>query len=86
MSAESESSTVTINDVERLYPNMSESEKLVMLLLSSDKPKKIGDLTKETSISLRSIRYSLKKLLNKDLIISFPDFNDLRSQYYQRRA
>ncbi|MHA1166423.1 MAG: hypothetical protein ACTSP4_00980 [Candidatus Hodarchaeales archaeon] len=86
MIAESKNRSMTINDVERLYPDMSESEKLVMLLLSSSKPKKIGELTKETSISLRSIRYSLKKLQNKNLIISFPDFNDLRSQYYQRRA
>ncbi|MHA2298905.1 MAG: MarR family transcriptional regulator [Candidatus Hodarchaeales archaeon] len=75
-----------LEEVEKRYPTMSESEKLILMLLASKNPKKISELSKETSLSLRSIRYSLKKLLGKELIVSYPDFNDLRSYFYQRKA
>ncbi|MFW9991426.1 MAG: hypothetical protein ACFFD4_05160 [Candidatus Odinarchaeota archaeon] len=83
---ETEIESESIEEVEKKFPSMSESEKLILMLLSSNKPKKISELSQETSLSLRSIRYSLKKLLNRELILSFPDFSDLRSYYYQRKA
>ncbi|OLS19791.1 MAG: hypothetical protein HeimC3_44120 [Candidatus Heimdallarchaeota archaeon LC_3] len=46
---------------------------------------KINDLERKTTYTSRSIRSSLKILVNMDLIDKLYDFNDLRSFYYKAK-
>ncbi|MHA1989756.1 MAG: hypothetical protein ACW981_10060 [Candidatus Hodarchaeales archaeon] len=54
-------------------------------LENEDKPVKPDDLVKKLGIKLRSVRYGLKLLLNKNIIIRQPDLIDLRSYYYSTK-
>ncbi|MFW9993165.1 MAG: winged helix-turn-helix domain-containing protein [Candidatus Odinarchaeota archaeon] len=76
----------TIDDIDEKYPGTSEQEKLILLQLSSEKSIKVQDILEEVTLSIRTVRYSLKKLQEKGLIETFPDFNDLRSQFYRLKA
>ena len=46
---------------------------------------KLNDIERKTSYTSRSIRSSLKLLVNMDLVDKSYDFNDLRSFYYKAK-
>lgn len=61
------------------------SQKVLTGLKKENKPMKPEELMVILGINLRSVRYSLKLLLEADLVDKYPDLNDLRSFYYAPR-
>ena len=69
---------------------LSHSSRVASLILEylemSSKPLKMGELMKKTGLSLRSIRYGLRILLNSNKVTKLADLQDLRSSYYQVKS
>ena len=57
-------------------------EKKIYNTLRTEKKCKPSDLVSITSLSPRSVRHALKKLIDKELVSKIPDLYDLRSFYY----
>lgn len=64
-------------------PTTSKSDMKIVYCLGKNGTLKPQDIAKKTRISLRSVRYSLKKLVDLDMVIRVPDLKDLRSYYYK---
>jgi DNA-binding MarR family transcriptional regulator len=62
-------------------PSLIGVEKKIYDVLSKKKCKP-SELVSITSLSPRSVRHALKKLLDKELIQKTPDLYDLRSYFY----
>ncbi|OLS19826.1 MAG: hypothetical protein HeimC3_43550 [Candidatus Heimdallarchaeota archaeon LC_3] len=52
------------------------------LLKESLKPLKSEEIVVKTGLSLRSVRYGMKLLMDSEKITKYPDLRDLRSFYY----
>lgn len=62
-------------------PKMSPSALEIYLILK-DGPFTPKDILDKTNLSPRTLRYALKKLLGLNLVRKFPNFQDLRQNYY----
>ena len=52
------------------------------ILKESLEPLKSEDIVIKTGLSLRSVRYGMKLLMESEKITKYPDLRDLRSFYY----
>lgn len=59
-----------------------QSKKLLSLILKKSGPFRAVDLTKDSGMNQRSVRYALKILEEKELVEKIPDLGDLRSNIY----
>jgi len=66
-------------DMEELKLSPSAQEIFLILKNGPFTPKEI---LLKTSLSPRTLRYALKKLLGLNLVRKFPNFEDLRQNYY----
>ena len=74
---------VVVNAVNR--PGLPPSAKTIMKLLDDGKPRTFKDMTSEAEIAPRTIRYALKRLKDKGLIIEKFNFRDARQVLYQKK-
>ncbi|MFW9990768.1 MAG: winged helix DNA-binding protein [Candidatus Odinarchaeota archaeon] len=86
MTVENAKDHLFFEEINEDYPNITVTEIIILYQLDSEMPKKIEEISKETSLSVRSLRYSMKKLIEKELVITYPDFMDLRSKFYKLKA
>lgn len=61
------------------------SAKVLMMLLDDGEPRTFKDMTYEADIAPRTIRYALKRLKEKGLIIEKFNFRDARQVLYQKK-
>jgi predicted transcriptional regulator len=64
---------------------LPQSSKKVMKILDSGCPMTQKDLVKKTSLHPRTVRYALKKLKERELLIEKLKMDDLRQIIYQIR-
>lgn len=62
------------------------SARTLMRLLDDGKPRTFKDMTNEADIAPRTIRYALKRLKEKGLIIEKFNFRDARQVLYQKKG
>ena len=55
---------------------------LEIFIILKEGPFTPKDILEKTSLSPRTLRYALKKLLGLKLVRKFPNFQDLRQNYY----
>lgn len=72
-----------VNAVNR--PGLPPSARILMRLLDDGKPRTFKDMTNEADIAPRTIRYALKRLKEKGLIIEKFNFRDARQVLYQKK-
>lgn len=68
-----------------IYENVAKvpkSARVIFELLQHEGSLKPDSISQKTLLSARTVRYALKKLMEKNLISRNPDLNDLRSHYY----
>ena len=58
------------------------SARVIYELLHHEGSLKPDNISQKTLLSARTVRYALKKLMEKNLISRNPDLYDLRSHYY----
>ncbi|MCE7735904.1 MAG: winged helix-turn-helix transcriptional regulator [Candidatus Heimdallarchaeota archaeon] len=51
--------------------------------LQDNSPKTQREIMESLDLPTRTVRYSLRRLLERDLIIRIANLNDMRSVYYQ---
>ncbi|MHA1785751.1 MAG: ArsR family transcriptional regulator [Candidatus Helarchaeota archaeon] len=64
-----------------VLPKMSPSAQQIYLILKEG-PFTPKEILLRTNLSPRTLRYALKKLLGLKLIKKYPNFEDLRQNYY----
>lgn len=74
---------VVVNAVNRT--GLPPSARILMRLLDDGKPRTFKDMTNEADIAPRTIRYALKRLKEKGLIIEKFNFRDARQVLYQKK-
>jgi len=72
-----------VNGVNRT--GLPPSARVLMGLLDDGKPRTFKDMTNEADIAPRTIRYALKRLKEKGLIIEKFNFRDARQVLYQKK-
>ena len=70
----------TVEEGEEL-PKLSPSALEIYIILKEG-PFTPKDILCRTNLSPRTLRYALKKLLGLNLVRKFPNFQDLRQNYY----
>lgn len=61
---------------------MPPSAQIVYSIIQTHEPLSTKELVSETTYSIRTIRYALRRLMNAQLIIQIPDITDTRRCYY----
>ena len=74
---------VAVNTVNR--SGLPPSARILMRVLDDGKPRTFKDMTNEADIAPRTIRYALKRLKEKGLIIEKFNFRDARQVLYQKK-
>lgn len=74
---------INFKKIKQRMPTTSKSDMQIILCLGKSGILKPQDIALKTRISLRSVRYSLKKLVDLNMVIRVPDLEDLRSYYYK---
>jgi predicted transcriptional regulator len=69
-----------------MYTTLPPSSKTVLEILNSNGAMTHKDLVQKTSLAPRTVRYALKKLKEKQLIIEKFNFRDARQIIYQNRT
>jgi DNA-binding transcriptional ArsR family regulator len=62
------------------------SAQALLLLLDDGVPRTFKDITVNTDIAPRTIRYALKRLKDRELIVEKFNFRDARQIIYQKRC
>jgi DNA-binding MarR family transcriptional regulator len=62
------------------------SAQTVLLLLDDGVPRTFKDITHETDIAPRTVRYAIKRLKDSGLIVEKFNFRDARQIIYQRHG
>jgi DNA-binding MarR family transcriptional regulator len=62
------------------------SAQSLLLLFEDGAPRTFKDITVETDIAPRTVRYALKRLKDKNLIVEKFNFRDARQIIYQKRG
>jgi DNA-binding MarR family transcriptional regulator len=62
--------------------SLPKSAQIIFLKLVENGPQKSRELSENTALSPRTVRYGLEILRAQELVKRIPDFNDLRSHYY----
>ena len=68
--------------IETIVKKLSSTDKLIIKVLEKHKVMKTADFKRETQLSVREIRTSLKKLKKINIVRSDPDLQDLRERIY----
>ena len=69
-----------------MYTTLPPSSKTVLEILNSNGEMTHKDLVQKTRLAPRTVRYALKKLKEKQLIIEKFNFRDARQIIYQNRT
>ena len=83
MISKEEISGLSTQETIEIAKDLPKSAKTVFLALIKKGPMKSKELSKQTSLSSRTVRYGLEILRKHSLIRRIPDFNDLRSHFYK---
>ena len=68
---------------DQLLLGTTESAKQIYLVIASNRSIQAKDIIEKVDYSARTVRYSLKVLINLGLVKQIPNLEDCRSYFYQ---
>lgn len=63
--------------------DVSDSPHMVLVHLFNHGRKSIRQLSQELELPVRTVKYAVRRLLEKDYLVSIPNLFDMRSVFYQ---